>query len=216
YFVGTVFGNPLAGRIGSYSQLEPFQGEMIVSKQDVIPFISKDSMKIRNEQKKIVTIYDYPINEDKNFSIKAEVYAENDQVMYKDVNSGTILNNLFELSQKADANTNELLTTLKEDGITASNPYHARLVCEKDKDKAQNLENKEDGKNYGVSFVLEEDQSAQEYATFMWLTIFTVSFGLLLIVFLKKLKKLTHGAEDHEHEIKDNEPFELADPDINN
>jgi len=216
YFAATGFGNRLAGSIGSSSQLEPFQGEMIVSKQEVIPFISKDSMKIRNEQKKIVTIYDYPINEDKNFSIKAEVYAENDQVMYKDVNSGTILNNLFELSQKADANTNELLTTLKEDGITASNPYHARLVFEKDKDKAQNLENKGDGKNYGVSFVLEEDQSAQEYATFMWLTIFTVSFGLLLIVFLKKLKKLTHGAEDHEHEIKDNEPFELADPDINN
>src|SRR5690606_23728322 len=94
YFAATGFGNRLAGSIGSSSQLEPFQGEMIVSKQEVIPFISKDSMKIRNEQKKIVTIYDYPINEDKNFSIKAEVYAENDQVVYKDVNSGTILNNL--------------------------------------------------------------------------------------------------------------------------
>ncbi|MBO3099631.1 peptide MFS transporter [Gelidibacter pelagius] len=216
YFAATGFGNRLAGSIGSSSQLEPFQGEMIVSKQEVIPFVSKDSMKIRNAQKKIVTIYDYPINEDKNFSIKAEVFAENDKVIYKDVKSGATLNDLFELSQKADANTNELLTTLKEDGITASNPYHARLVFEKDKDKAQNLENKGDGKDYGVSFVLEEDQSAQEYATFMWLTIFTVAFGLLLIVFLKKLKKLTHGAEDHEHEIKDNEPFELADPDINN
>ena len=51
----------------------------------------------------------------------------------------------------------------------------------------------------------------------MWLTIFTVAFGFLLILFLKKLKKLTHGAEDHEREFdeKDNEPYELSDEDIN-
>jgi hypothetical protein len=35
----------------------------------------------------------------------------------------------------------------------------------------------------------------------MWLTIFTVAFGLLLILFLKKLKKLTHGAEEGETEM---------------
>jgi POT family proton-dependent oligopeptide transporter len=32
----------------------------------------------------------------------------------------------------------------------------------------------------------------------MYLVIFTVVFGLLLLVFLKRLNKLTHGAEDKE------------------
>ena len=42
--------------------------------------------------------------------------------------------------------------------------------------------------------------------------IFTVAFGLLLILFLKKLKKLTHGAEDNEGTIhEETEGFELAD-----
>ena len=86
-------------------------------------------------------------------------------------------------------------------------------MFEKDKDKAQMIENKGDGKDYGVSFVLEEQQSEVEYATFMWLTIFTVAFGLLLILFIKKLKKLTHGAEDQERDLKHDEAegFELAD-----
>ena len=39
----------------------------------------------------------------------------------------------------------------------------------------------------------------------MWLTIFTVAFGLLLILFIKKLKKLTHGAEDQERDLKHDE-----------
>lgn len=215
YFAATGFGNKLAGSIGESSQLEPYSGEMIVSKQDILPFISKDSIKIKNTQKKIVTVYDYPINEDKNFSIKANVYAENGNVVYKDVANGTDLKSLFTLSEDAKSNTHELLEILKENNVTAANPYHARLVFEKDKDKAQLVENKGDGKDYGVSFVLEEEQSQQEYMTFMWLTIFTVAFGLLLILFLKRLKKLTHGAEDHEGEVMEQENYELANPEIN-
>ena len=117
------------------------------------------------------------------------------------------------MSTEADSNSAELLAALTENDITSSNPYHAKLVFEKDKDKAQIIENKGDGKDYGVSFVLEEQQSEQEYATFKWLTIFTVAFGFLLILFLKKLKKLTHGAEDKERDMKHEEAegFEIAD-----
>ncbi|MCV9385437.1 peptide MFS transporter [Reichenbachiella ulvae] len=39
-----------------------------------------------------------------------------------------------------------------------------------------------------------------EYAVFAGIGGFSVGFGLLLIVFLKKLKKLTHGAEDNIHD----------------
>ena len=46
----------------------------------------------------------------------------------------------------------------------------------------------------------------------MLITVFTVAFGLLLIFFLKRLKRLTHGAEDNERNIHEEaEGFELAD-----
>lgn len=199
YFACTGFGNKLAGNIGEASQLEPYQGTMIVQKEGILPYLTMDSIEVKNEQKKIVSLYDYPINQDKNFSIKANVYVENDQVVFKQLGTDKIVNDLFSLED--GKHTATLLTTLKEKEVTEANPYHARLKFEKDKDKAQNLENKGDGKDYGVSFVLEEQQSKQEYKTFLGLVIFTVCFGLLLILFLKKLKKLTHGAEDNERRL---------------
>ncbi len=201
YFAATGFGNKLAGTIGEASQLETFKGEMIVSKQELLPYVSKDSMEVKNLENQVIGIYDYPVNQDKNFSIKAKVYTENGQLAFKEYKTGEDLNALFVMSRGEDSNTQELLATLNDNSVSAANPYHAKLVFEKDKDKAQNLENKGDGKDYGVSFVLEEEQSEQEFATFMWLTIFTVAFGLLLILFLKKLKKLTHGAEEGETEM---------------
>lgn len=51
-----------------------------------------------------------------------------------------------------------------------------------------------------------------EYTIFTGIVVFTVIFGLLVIALLKPLKRLTHGAEDDEHEIHDEaEGFELAD-----
>jgi POT family proton-dependent oligopeptide transporter len=76
---------------------------------------------------------------------------------------------------------------------------------------------KGDGANYSVSFIMEETQNKQEFKIFMWITIYTVVFGLLLIVLLKKLNKLTHGAEDNDGTAHDGtaheetEGFELAD-----
>lgn len=216
YFAATGFGNKLAGSIGESAQLEPYNAEMVVSKQEVIPFMQKDSIEIKNEDNKVVKVYDYPINLDKNFSIKSKVYLEDSQLIFKQLNANKKLNYLFDIenSERFD----ELKTSLEENSATSSNPYHAKLTFEKDKDAAQDLGNRGDGKNYSVSFVLEEEQSEQEYQTFMWLTIFTVAFGLLLILFLKKLKRLTHGAEDNERimseDEKDNEPYEIADSDI--
>ncbi|WP_026452632.1 peptide MFS transporter [Aequorivita capsosiphonis] len=55
-----------------------------------------------------------------------------------------------------------------------------------------------------------------EYTVFTGIAIFCVLFGLLVLLVRKKLESLTHGAEDNEREIiDDNEPYELADPDIN-
>jgi len=55
-----------------------------------------------------------------------------------------------------------------------------------------------------------------EYTVFTGIAVFCVVFGFLVLLIRKKLEKLTHGAEDNEREINDdNEPYELADPDFN-
>ena len=52
-----------------------------------------------------------------------------------------------------------------------------------------------------------------EYAIFLGILIFTVVVGTLFILILKPLKRLTHGAEDNERDMKyeEAEGFELAD-----
>jgi len=59
----------------------------------------------------------------------------------------------------------------------------------------------------------EKSSEFGEYTIFTGITIFTVVFGLLVIVLLKPLKRLAHGAEDNEIEMHNDEAegFELAD-----
>ena len=45
-------------------------------------------------------------------------------------------------------------------------------------------------------FIVVEVENKRELMTFFGIFIFTLAFGLLLIIFLKKLKALTHGAEE--------------------
>ncbi|PVW17313.1 peptide MFS transporter [Marixanthomonas spongiae] len=54
-----------------------------------------------------------------------------------------------------------------------------------------------------------------EYTVFTGIAVFCVAFGLLVLIFRKKLEKLTHGAEDNEREMLEQEQYELADEDIN-
>ena len=65
-----------------------------------------------------------------------------------------------------------------------------------------------------VAGILGENASELgEYTIFTGITIFTVVFALLVIALLKPLKRLTHGAEDNEVEMHNDETegFELAD-----
>jgi len=58
----------------------------------------------------------------------------------------------------------------------------------------------------------EASENLGEYVIFTGIAIFCVIFGFLVMLFRKKLEKLTHGAEDNEHVINDEtEGFELAD-----
>ena len=213
YFAATGFGNKLAGTIGESAQLESYNGSLTASKEEVFNFISKDSIEIKNSNKEIEKVFDYPINLDKNFTLKSKVFVKNGSLEFIEYETDRELNSLFEMG--SSEGKEDLIASLEEAGASASQPYHAKLSFEKDADAAQITENIGDGKNYGVSFVLEEEQSEQEFQTFMWLVIFTVSFGLLLILFLKKLKALTHGAEEKEVEALEQENYELGDSDIN-
>ncbi len=47
----------------------------------------------------------------------------------------------------------------------------------------------------------EASENLGEYTIFTGIAVFCVSFGLLVMVFRKKLEKLTHGAEDNERKI---------------
>ena len=208
YFAATGFGNKLAGSIGESAQLEPYHAEMIVEKDAVIPYMEKDTIQLKAETRLIIKEYDYPINYDKNFSLKVRVYPSDNDVVFERISTSENVNYLFDLGEEK----NRLSETLNNYQVSKEKPFHAKLLFEKDRDAAQKIENRGDGKNYIVSFVLEEEQSEQEYKTFMYLTIFTVSFGLLLIIFLKRLKKLTHGAEDKEgSKFEETEGFELSD-----
>ena len=209
YFAATGFGNKLAGSIGESSQLEPYSGQMVVAKQAVLPFMSKDTFKVKTTDG-FKDVFDYPINLDKDFGIKCEVYDDNGSLVFKDMKTGKNVSNLFKFEE------GEIDQKLVTFNASQAAPVHVNLSFGKNKDKAQNLDNVGDGQDYEVSFVLEEEQSKQEYNTFKWLTIFTVCFGLLLILFLKKLKTLTHGAEDREGiEGLEAEGFDVADPDLN-
>ena len=58
----------------------------------------------------------------------------------------------------------------------------------------------------------EASENLGEYVIFTGIAIFCVIFGFLVMLFRKRLEKLTHGAEDNEHVINDEtEGFELAD-----
>ncbi|TVZ26817.1 POT family proton-dependent oligopeptide transporter [Gillisia sp. Hel_I_86] len=56
---------------------------------------------------------------------------------------------------------------------------------------------------------------AGDIAIFSGITIFTVTFASIVLLMLKPLKRLTHGAEDNEREMLEQEPYELADTEIN-
>ena len=47
-----------------------------------------------------------------------------------------------------------------------------------------------------------------EFAVFTGIAVFCILFGLLVLFFVKKLKALTHGAEDNEHELSEAELLE--------
>lgn len=211
YFACTGFGNKLAGWIGEQSQLEPYEVAVSNTKEEIYTHINKkeyeEKIEGQEEGRKYMA---YPIDQDDNFEIRAEVYPGSGGIEFKSMKDGKSINSLVNLPAESLSSLSEYL---KENNVSNTNPYHAAILFEKDGEAAKIDANKGDGKDYGASFFIEEQQSAKEYQTFMYITLFTVVFGLLVLLFLKRLKRLTHGAEDNERDLRNEEAegFELAD-----
>ncbi|NJW53132.1 peptide MFS transporter [Salinimicrobium oceani] len=68
--------------------------------------------------------------------------------------------------------------------------------------------------NKVAGIVGEFSSEAGDQSIFLGITIFTVSFAIIVLLMLKPLKRLTHGIEDEERELPQQENFELGDEDL--
>lgn len=168
YFAATGFGNKLAGSIGEASQSEPIE---IVAQVDQLKRSAiKDSLSQGGEQ------YIFDINTAKRgdayvLELPQSNFNFTDQVTLKGAESKEKLMQAYEDHQ--DEGTPVLTGYIKFDKVADA-----------------------DTPTYNGTMVIDHVQSEQEFNTFVSITILTAVFGLLLLAFLKRLKKLTHGAED--------------------
>jgi POT family proton-dependent oligopeptide transporter len=222
YFAATGLGNKVAGAIGEASQSEPIGIELVADKSSVYPFISSDTI----------------IAKDMGFAIKSNLYLTDNSFEATDMKNGDNVLPLFDYSvsaskedsvdktdeqiseliaSKKEEKQNEIINILKENNATKENPYHATFKFSKDQEAKKVKANKGDCKNYNGAFIIEEVQSEKEFNIFVFIFGLTLIFGLLVILLLKKLKALTHGAEDNESTTANDkltEGFELADEDL--
>lgn len=183
YFAATGFGNKLAGTIGEAAQAEPVEIEFIANGDQVKPFLQDSTIEL-----------------DKDFILKANIYEEAGKIQLFNNQGDNQQDFSGFISMTSDAE-NLLKEMLKSENGSKENQLHAVLRLEKDIEAKKIKANKGDGKNYSGVIEIFEVQNQREYKIFLFITALTISFGLLIIIFLKKLKALTHGAE--EIELKD-------------
>ncbi len=181
YFAATGFGNKVAGLIGESAQFEPIALSLTAEKEA-----------LKNYEENFDNL-----SNDKGIDFKGKVYLKDSKIVIEELSSQQDIRGLFSLDAK---NTKRLTKILKEEKVSKEQPFHVILNLEKDVEAKKIKSNKGDGKEYNGSIRILEIENRYEFNTFLFITLFTVSFGLLLIVFLKPLKKLTHGAEEKEME----------------
>ncbi|MDR9374697.1 MAG: peptide MFS transporter [Schleiferiaceae bacterium] len=196
FFAATGLGNKLAGVIGEFSQSEPIYAEVNSNFEGQGGFIP-----------------DSTLAQAGLFEVKGEAYLENGEVVLEPGEEGDgVIDDMVRLNQE---NRGQLRSVLQEQEATAANPQHVTVTFVNEKDSDALMRGKEvevSMANYEGEVVLFEASNELEMRTFIMITVITVLFGIILLIFLRKLKKLTHGAEEEEgtaHE--EQEGFELAD-----
>lgn len=193
YFAATGLGNKVAGVIGEFSQGEPTKIELIASSGDLSPFLNaKDSILVNR----------------KNFEIKTKIYPENGEFKAIDLNTNKSVLDLVKFENKNGES--EIVSLLKDENVTKENPYSAVFSFRNNDEELTNQE-----LDYSGIVIIDEVQTQMEFRTFIGITIFTVIFASIVLMLLKPLKRLTHGAEDAERELPEQEKYELGDEDLN-
>lgn len=184
YFAATGLGNKVAGVIGEFSQGEPM----------VVNLNATGSQMTQNLQ-----INDSVVDKQQDFRLAGNVYEENGELKLTTLEGNEPILDFIQF--KDSERSNEVVETLQEENVTAEDPYHVLIDFKQGDEK----------KGWSGNFIVEEIQTDMEYKTFWGITIFTAIFGLLVILLLKPLKRLTHGVEDNEAELPQQENFELGD-----
>ncbi len=184
YFAATGLGNKMAGLIGEFSQGEPATVQLSTEGSDVANRLKLNDTILQNKN---------------DFTFNGFVYLDNNELAVTNMETEAPVLELMNFENKNQKS--EIIANLKEEGVTAQDPYHVML----------NFRQEEDKVGYYGDFVIEEVQTQLEFRTFIGITIFTTVFGLIVIFMLKPLKRLTHGAEDNEREMLEQEQYEIAD-----
>ncbi|WP_034918793.1 peptide MFS transporter [Gillisia sp. CAL575] len=193
YFAATGLGNKVAGVIGEFSQGEPTSVELIASSGELTPFLNAKDSILENR---------------KNFEIKTKIYPENGEFKAIDLNTNESVLDLVKFEN--ENGESEIVNLLNEENVTKENPYIAVFSFRNNDEELTNEE-----LDYSGIVIIDEVQTQTEFKTFVGITIFTVLFASLVLLMLKPLKRLTHGAEDTEKEIPEQEQYDLGEKDFN-
>lgn len=202
YFAATGLGNKVAGSIGELSQLETVQVQLAQSPAD-------DGF-----------VHDTIYQQAMNFELVGDMYLDDNQLVVRDENQSLL--KYVEFSNAEDGTETEAVQQMKDrlasEGIDSPEEALTGVFRMKYSDNAMQAE-VQSGKEsvkvdmYEGQLEVFEWQNEQEFRTFVGIFIFTAAFGVLLLLFLKRLKKLTHGAEDVRpgSRFEEQEGFEVAD-----
>jgi len=188
YFAATGLGNKVAGIIGESSQAERIEISLNAEPDQLKGLITDDDAS---------TVFE----NNKAFAVDTQLYKNSSgQLIFEDETTGRPLNSLF--NYNGEASQKELLNRIQPYDASADNPLLTYLKFDY-----------KDGTYSGI-IDIDQFQTDLEFKTFMGIVVFTVAFGILVILLLKPLKRLTHGAEEKEIEGLEAEGFELADDEV--
>lgn len=182
YFAATGLGNKVAGAIGEMSRTP--QAELKVAEAPV--HLGQ-------------LVADSTVAKAQNFEVRGRIYLNAAQEpVIEDLEGRSLLAQDVLADSTADA---LLKKTLASEDHSPEAPLRVDLSFENKKDQlALQEDTNHVGQlgNYSAKAAVFEVENKKELQTFIGITGFTLLFGLLLILFLKKLKSLTHGVEERE------------------
>ena len=202
YFAATGLGNKVAGSIGEFSQLE--------------------TVEVQLQQSPVADGYvaDTTFQQAMNFELVGDIFLRDGELAVLD--NGQSLLDFVRFDGAEDGEMPNALKSLEnrlsEESIDSRDEALTAVFRMKYSDntlqeKVQNGDEPLKIDMYQGELEVFEWQNSQEYRTFVGIFIFTAAFGVLLLLFLKRLKKLTHGAEELKpgSHFEEQEGFEVAD-----